>query len=279
MHKAPHSILLLAATLVVLPSLATCRRSMSERAVAERSTARDQSAAPASVDAGAPASAIRAAMQDAAALDTAAPDAAVPDAAALAPYKASSGDCPVSIDATHVRLAHRAAWSNAWSRAWNKDVQDCGQACIVVQETPPDADGNVYRYHLVVPAQGGGFDVIENVGRSPLPARCGQGLVSTTLIEGEPLHIRTWQLLAAGVAWEYETNDAGETEGTGWHCADEGSVSDYIDFFIDRARHERVLLIKQRINGGDEAEVTVSGGLVRIHGAGCDEQRSMGVRP
>ena len=118
--------------------------------------------------------------------------------------------------------------------------------------------------------------MIQDIGKSPLPARCGQGLVSATVVEGEPLHVRAWQLLAAGDTYVYEINDAGEPVPNGSGCHKEGSVSDYVDFFIDRARHERVLLIKQRRNAGDEeVEVTTARDLVKIHGAGCDELRPL----
>jgi hypothetical protein len=265
MHKAPHPILLLAATLVALPSLSTCRRSTSEHAVAERAPASERGAAPATVDAGAPARAIHPAL----------PDAAAPDAAVTAPYNASSGDCPVSVDAARVHLAHRAAWSKTWSER----PPDCKDACVVNEHVPPDAERREYRYHLVIPAQGGGFDVIENLAFDREPGKCGQWSAWETVMGGEPLHVHVTYLLTAGMAFVDEVNDAGDVVVNGWHCAHEGSESDLTDFFIDRARHERVLLVKQHNSGGDEAEVTVAGGFVRIHGAGCDEQRSMGVRP
>ena len=100
MHKASHPILLFAAALVALPSLGACRRAASERAVAERSPASD---------AGTPADATRPAVADAAVLE--------------APYNASRSDCPVSIDAARVRLAHRATWNKEWSKDWSTDEE------------------------------------------------------------------------------------------------------------------------------------------------------------
>jgi hypothetical protein len=215
-----------------------------------------------------PAAVAPGAPHDAGAIDRAAP-------AAAAPQPGRASRCAAQVDAARAHLAHRATWRKTWSGG----PPQCKEACVVQEEQPPDADGNVYRYHLVIPAQGGGFDVIENVGLGPAPEKCGQFSTWETVVGGEPLHVRLTHLISAGMAFDQAIDDAGEPVMLGWHCAREGSESEITDLFIDRARHERALVVTQHLSGEDEAEVTASGGAVRIHGAGCDERRPLGGRP
>lgn len=141
-----------------------------------------------------------------------------PTLAPPALHAAPSASCPVSVGAARVRLAHRAAWNKAWSER----PPDCKDACVVHQQQPPDADGNIYRYHLVIPARGGGFDVIEDVATGREPEKCGQFSAWETVVGGEPLHVHVTHLLAAGITFEQEVDDAGETQVLGWHCSHEG---------------------------------------------------------
>jgi hypothetical protein len=208
------------------------------------------------------------------------PTASTASTAPAPPVKPSSAGagglpCPAHVDAARTHLVHAAAWRKGWSGS----AAECKEACVVHEGRPPDADLNIYRYHLVVPARGGGFDVLEDVALGREPERCGQFSAWETVVGGEPLHVRVTHLISAGIAFDEEIDDAGEKVTVGFHCAREGSESDLTDFFIDRARHARALTVTQHSTGEDDAEVTAAGGKARIHGAGCDEQRPLGGQP
>jgi hypothetical protein len=183
--------------------------------------------------------------------------------------------CAANVDTRRKPLEHRATWNAAWAPR----PPSCKDACVVGEEQSPDGGSAVVRYHLVLPVRQGGFDVLEDVAIGKQPERCGQGVASETLVEGDPLHVHVMYLITAGREAVREIDDAGEPEIIGWQCGLEGSETVDTDLFIDRARHEIVLVVTQHMEGAMAAEVTASAGVVRIRGAGCDEQLPLRAQP
>ena len=83
-----------------------------------------------------------------------------------------AGTCAATLDRERVKLEHHATWPTGW-----EDVRaTCGAACLTTakpvdagDDPEHDAAGDV-PHHLVIPAPGGGYDVIEAISSGP-PSR------------------------------------------------------------------------------------------------------------
>jgi len=192
--------------------------------------------------------------------------------------------CTATIDTARTKLRHYATLPDSWE----SPGKDCEVACVVRQLPPEDAgeespatdvaDAPV-PYHLVLPAPGGGYDVLESVavGSNP-PMRCGQGTAWLEIVDrAEPLHLRVVHLVSAGTRFQYgPPDDAGDRPVLGWECAAEGSESRLTDVLVERTRHERVLLVTQDVTNGVAAVVAKKGRGATLAGAGCDERPTWG---
>jgi len=190
-----------------------------------------------------------------------------------------AGTCPATVDAEHVKLVHHATWPSEWD-----DVRaSCGAACLVgpapydAGDDPSHDDSDVVPYHLVVFIPGGGYDALESVvSVSPRPyGACGVGSATVDVVDDkDPVHVQIVHIISVGQEFDHEVDDAGEDQIVGYHCGGEGGESEVLDVFIDRAKRERVLFVRQDLTGQTPAVVVKKGGGVTVAGGGCDEKRS-----
>ncbi len=190
-----------------------------------------------------------------------------------------AGTCAATLDRERVKLEHHATWPTGW-----EDVRaTCGAACLTTakpvdagDDPEHDAAGDV-PHHLVIPAPGGGYDVIEAISSgTTLPLPCGARLVQATVVdERDPLEVQVTRIGDVAPVVDYVVDDAGETQMNGPHCAG-GGGGERLEVFVDRRTGERVLLVRQDVDG-PEAVVVKKGGGVALAGAGCDETVPFGA--
>jgi hypothetical protein len=194
-----------------------------------------------------------------------------------------AGTCPATVDAEHAPLVHHVSWAPEW-----EDTRaSCGAACLVgpapsdASDDPNHDEDAAVPLHLVIPAPGGGYDALESVmavSTRPYGA-CGVGSATATVVdEKDPLHVQLVHVISVGQEFDRVVDDAGDEQVVGWHCGGEGGEAEVMDVFVDRAKRERVLAVKQDLTGQTPAVVVKKGGGVTVAGGGCEERLTFGAR-